>query len=207
MFCMECGSELASSAKFCSKCGFSNVEENEINSTLSRRDLQATPAEKVQSNLAYDGGKALAQSWLKSAKEWKSRSLASKIRYSFFLLGITLLIFAKLSSGSHFDRTQSAKALRQCVSGSGQLNVEKASVENSYIATLTKGTAPPLSLQFQVDSSLDQAKLTGVSQAGEQSMSKFVLMLKLEMMCGGELASRILPDEYNSLKLMQSLIR
>jgi hypothetical protein len=104
-----------------------------------------------------------------------------------------------------FRATQTGKALYSCVSSGGSLNVKPRKLDNggNIEVVLIKDDRKKVTMQFAVDEKLQQAKLVGVEIEGESKTSKFSLMLQLEILCGGELASKMIPDTYNALQLMQ----
>lgn len=112
-----------------------------------------------------------------------------------------------------FRQTQPGKALYSCVSGSGKLEVTKGKSrdgKNVVDAYLVKGKRDAL-LTFVVDPDLKQAELidAAVSDGGkvEDNQTRLSLMLHLELMCGGESASMMMPDAYNALRLMGNVSR
>jgi hypothetical protein len=126
------------------------------------------------------------------------------MRYLLSLL-FTLFLVSGCGIESTFKQTQAGKAIYSCVAGSGQLDV-KSMGDDKVEAHLIKADKD-VRMQFAVNSSIGQAKLIGAKVAGEEKLSKFTLMLNLELMCGGELSSQMLPDEYNALRMMNTFSR
>lgn len=113
-----------------------------------------------------------------------------------------VLAGCNMSAESSFKKTQAGSALYSCVSGSGQLNVSSIG-KNLVEANLIKNEKD-IRMQFSLDPSMNQAKLEGAVVKGENDLTKFSLMLTLELVCSGEIAAKIFPDEYNALRLMNS---
>jgi hypothetical protein len=62
-------------------------------------------------------------------------------------------------------------------------------------------------MQFSVDGKINQASLVGATIVGEKKLTRFSLMLNLELVCGGDLASKILPDDYRNLQMLNQMQR
>ena len=118
---------------------------------------------------------------------------------------LTLFLVAGCGVESSFKQTQAGKAVYTCVAGNGQLDVK--SIGGDQVEAHIVKADKDVRMQFAVNPSIGQAKLIGAKISGEEKLSKFTLMLNLELMCGGELSSQILPDEYNALKMMNAFRR
>lgn len=125
--------------------------------------------------------------------------------------GLALLASCKdfsSSADSIFKKTSAGKALYSCVSSSGDLKIISNPISQDEFevnANLIKNKE--YNLQFLVRKKINQVNLTGASVVGEEKLTKLALMLFLEMDCGTEIASQIMPDEYNALRLMQHFSR
>lgn len=115
---------------------------------------------------------------------------------------VAALIFVGGCSNEYsFKQTQAGKALYGCVAGGGQLDLK--GIDGSKVEVrLVKGE-DDIRMHFSINSNINQAELIGAEIAGQDQTTRLLLMLKLEMMCGGELASEIMPDAYNKLRLLQ----
>jgi hypothetical protein len=98
-----------------------------------------------------------------------------------------------LSSGSNknFKETQAGKALYSCVSTSGDLDVETTG--NRVEAKLSRNNEE-IFLQFEINPSINQAKLIGAKVSGKNEISILDLSIHLYFACGDKnVASQILP--------------
>jgi len=126
---------------------------------------------------------------------------------------IVMVVFCFLLSGclktvkDEFKETGSGKAMLSCVAGGGLLNIEALTLDGGKkgVSTQLKKNSKEINMQFAVDGSINQASLIGASVPGEKKLTKFSLMLDLELMCGGELASKMLPDDYRNLQMLNQM--
>jgi len=122
---------------------------------------------------------------------------------------ISLLLLACSSAKDDFLNTDSGRALMTCVSGGGSLDVQNISLDNQQKGVNVKliKNSKNIELQFAVDKKLNQASLVGATIAGKKELTKFTLIINLELVCGGELASKIFPDEYRNLQMLNQIRR
>jgi hypothetical protein len=118
-----------------------------------------------------------------------------------------LLLGCMKSAKDEFKETSSGKAMLSCVAGGGSLNIEALNLDGGKkgVNTQLKKNSKEINMQFAVDGSINQASLIGASVPGEKKLTKFSLMLDLELMCGGELASKMLPDDYRNLQMLNQM--
>lgn len=122
-----------------------------------------------------------------------------------FAIALTsLLLSACGGAKDEFAKTDSGRALMACVAGGGSLDIQNIAFDNQQKgvdAKLLKNNKN-IEMQFSVDGKINQASLVGASIAGEKNLTRFSLMLNLELVCGGDLASKILPDDYRNLQML-----
>lgn len=120
---------------------------------------------------------------------------------------ILFLNSCSVSIENDFKQTNSGKAILACVSGDGKLNFNEISLRDGSkaIEAVIVKNEKEINLQFTVNKSLNQAKLIGASIKDSKDLTKFGLMLNLELLCGGEISSKILPEEYKNLQNLQQL--
>jgi len=121
----------------------------------------------------------------------------------------TCLLAACGGAKDEFAKTDSGIALMACISGGGSLNIENITLDDQKKGVnvqLLKNNKN-IELQFAVDGKINQASLVGATIVGEKKLSKFSLMLNLELVCGGKLASKILPDDYRNLQMLNQMQR
>jgi hypothetical protein len=127
-----------------------------------------------------------------------------------FAIALTsLLLSACGGAKDEFTKTDSGRALMACVAGGGSLDIQNMTFDNQQKGVDVKllKNNKNIEMQFAVDGKINQASLVGASIAGEKKLTKFSLMLNLELACGGELASKILPDDYRNLQMLNQMQR
>jgi hypothetical protein len=127
-----------------------------------------------------------------------------------FAIALTsLLLSACGGAKDEFAKTDSGRALMACVAGGGSLDIQNMTFDNQQKGVDVKllKNNKNIEMQFAVDGKINQASLVGASIAGEKKLTKFSLMLNLELACGGELASKILPDDYRNLQMLNQMQR
>ena len=130
-----------------------------------------------------------------------------KYRFFLFLIVTTLLIIGCKNPDDQlrddFKNTSTGKALYSCVSTDGDLKIDSVVLENQQKAiNVELKKSRTIEMQFSINRELNQAKLIGASIPGEKKVTKMALMLDLELMCGPEVASQILPEVYKALSIM-----
>jgi hypothetical protein len=195
MFCSECGEALADTAKFCAECGaFINDIAAE---TVIQVDTLNEAHRKIQnSSNSFNPAYIFIGVIL----------LAAAI---FFIVGFSNIVSPsnkKSAIEDAFFKTNSGKALLSCVSNSGKLSTTEYELDNgTSIVVVELEKTKKVIMEFSVDESINQAKLTGAKIPDETKVTKFSLMLTLELMCGGEISSQIFSDEYKSLQMLNIL--
>ena len=198
MFCSDCGKPVDNEANFCGECGAlqsatpmpinthlqKNIPQLEKNGTSYSVKLEANPP--VQKYLA----------WIIAA---------AVLVFLFVLLG-GLAPSEERKMEDAFKNTNAGKALFSCISNGGNLKVHAFKLANGSIVTEAKlEKDKTINLQFAVDKNLNQAKFTGGEIVGDTSkLTKFLLMLTLENMCGGAVPQQIFSDEYNALQMLNN---
>ena len=131
--------------------------------------------------------------------------MLTKLLIAFFL--ISGLLGCADSSINSFKKTDAGKALLACVSGSGDLNIEelKTDTHASAVTAHLHKSDKYIDLQFAIKPDLEQAMLIGATIKGEDNLKKLTLMMNLELVCGGEIAAKILPDEYKNMRMLNRL--
>jgi hypothetical protein len=122
---------------------------------------------------------------------------------------LSLLLVACGSAKDDFAKTDSGRALLACVAGGGSLDIQNITLDNEQKGVdvnLLKNNKN-IGMQFAVDGKTNQASLVGATVVGEKKLSKLSLMLNLEIVCGGDLASKILPDDYKNLQRLNQMQR
>lgn len=110
-------------------------------------------------------------------------------------------------SKDEFAKTDTGKALMSCVAGGGSLDIQNITFDNQQKGVdvnLLKNNKN-IGMQFAVDGKISQASLVGVAVVGEKKLTRLSLMLNLELSCGVELASKILPDDYRNLQMLNQM--
>lgn len=103
-----------------------------------------------------------------------------------------------------FKATATGKALYNCVSSDGNLKIDPVSLESHEKAVNVELKKEKIiKMQFAINKDLNQAKLVGADVPGEKKLTKLSLMLDLELMCGTDTASQILPEAYKALSIMK----
>lgn len=103
-----------------------------------------------------------------------------------------------------FKKTSIGASIYQCVTSDGKLDVQSVKFNNAgqgVIVTLEK-VNKTVHLKYAVDSNINQARMIGATVDGETDLTSISLLFTLELMCGGSLASSILPDTANSLRML-----
>jgi hypothetical protein len=199
-YCMECGSPIASNAKYCGKCG---SEQSEIaievdapttHPANQKNDLAFTPVENANT---------------------EGRQNVNIIGKVINFCGTALFIFAAIhlyrnyfGVSASFKDTMAGASIYQCVSSGGNLTVEEIKFKdgrNGVKASISKGVPKNITLLFSINKDLNQAKVENASVDGDENVTKFTLALYLETACGGSVARNIMPELYNSLDTMQRL--
>jgi hypothetical protein len=108
-----------------------------------------------------------------------------------------------------FAKTDSGRALMTCVAGGGSIDIQSIDLGNQQKGVNVKllKNNKNIEMQFAVDGKINQASLVGATIVGEKKLTRFSLMLNLELVCGGELASKILPDDYRNLQMLNQMQR
>jgi hypothetical protein len=121
----------------------------------------------------------------------------------------SLLLSACGSPKDDFAKTESGIALMACVAGGGSLDIQNITFDNQEKGVDVKllKNKKNIEMQFAVDGKINQASLVGASIVGEKKLTRFSLMLNLELACGGKLASKILPDDYRNLEMLNQMQR
>lgn len=130
-----------------------------------------------------------------------------KYKFFLFLIGTIFSIVGCKNADDQlrddFKNTSTGKAVYSCVSTDGDLKIDSVVLENQQKAiNVELIKTKSIELQFSVNKELNQAKLIGASVPGEKKVTKMALMLDLELMCGPEVASQILPEVYKALSIM-----
>jgi len=122
---------------------------------------------------------------------------------------VSLLLLACGGAKDEFAKTDSGRALMACVAGGGSLDIQNITLDNQQRGVDVKliKNKKNIEMQFAVDGKINQASLVGASVESEKKLTRFSLMLNLELACGGELASEILPDDYRNLKMLNQMQR
>lgn len=131
------------------------------------------------------------------------------MKYKFFLfLIVSILSIVGCKNADDqlrddFKNTSTGKALYSCVSTDGDLKIDSVVLENQQKAiNVELKKSRTIEMQFSINRELNQAKLIGASIPGEKKVTKMALMIDLELMCGSEVASQILPEVYKALSIM-----
>jgi hypothetical protein len=119
----------------------------------------------------------------------------------------SLLLSACGSAKDDFAKTESGMALMACVAGGGSLDIQNVTFDNQEKGVDVKllKNKKNIEMQFSVDGKINQASLVGATIAGEKKLTRFSLMLNVELACGGKLASKILPDDYRNLQMLNQM--
>lgn len=128
------------------------------------------------------------------------------------IIAVSLLSFLLAACGGakdEFAKTDSGRALISCVAGGGSLDIQNMTFDNQQKGVDVKllKNNKNIEMQFAVDGKINQASLVGATIVGEKKLTRFSLMLNLELVCGGELASKILPDDYRNLQMLNQMQR
>jgi hypothetical protein len=130
------------------------------------------------------------------------------IRFIFILATISFLA----SCGGvtqEFRKTDSGTALLKCVAGGGSLELKDIPLESRQkgIDVILIKNNKKIKMQFSVNEKINQASLVGAEIEGEENLTRLLLMINLELLCGGELSSKILPDDYRNLLMIDKFQR
>lgn len=126
------------------------------------------------------------------------------------IVGATSFLLAACGSAKDdFAKTDAGRALLTCVAGGGSVDVQNIALDNEQKGVSVKlvKNNRNIEMQFAVDGKINQASLVGATVVGEKKLTKFSLMLNLEIVCGGDLASKILPDDYKNLQMLNQMQR
>jgi hypothetical protein len=127
-----------------------------------------------------------------------------------FTIALTSLLLSGCGGAKDdFAKTDSGRALMACVAGGGSLDIQNIALDNQQKGVDVKllKNNKNIEMQFSVDGKINQASLVGATIVGEKKLTRFSLMLNLELVCGGDLASKILPDDYRNLQMLNQMQR
>jgi len=197
MYCIKCGEQLSQTSKFCSGCGEPISTKSNFVSSIS--------TEVDTTNNSFENfGQKIRQKW--SQSNWLLK-IGYIWGFTAIAIGVIRITNGFSNNTSTFKKTDIGSAIYKCVASSGKLNVKSVEFKNvgpGVIVNLEKSNKN-VQLKFTVDANINQARMIGATVEGETDLTPISLLFSLETMCGGFLASKIVPDTANAIQMLRSI--